>query len=66
MTQDVQEIEDWPVCPDFDEDCQYVEDCEFCMKGGTTCFGLELLPMLGICPELQRRQATHASPERTA
>lgn len=57
MSSDIVDIKDAPVCPDFDEDCRDVVDPEQCMRGGQNADGsIVMLPIIGICLELQRRQ----------
>jgi hypothetical protein len=45
------DVQDAPVCEDFDEDCADVVDPVGCMSGGNM-----IDPICGICLELQRRQ----------
>lgn len=58
---DILDIDDWPVCPDFDEDCREVQDCQACMSGDGV-----FDPMHGICLELQRRQFVKDSDDGTS
>ena len=55
------DISDMPRCPDHDEDCEWMSLCEVerCMLGCTMRIAgrmVDLQPLVGLCPEMQKRQ----------